>query len=491
MERIQRTYTVYGMLGILVAVLGFAVADGLRGAGSESQRSLWIVVLVALGLVSAARWPRPTYFPRLLMACLFAVIAYEGFIGANSGYSFLWCFVFPPGLFFLLGRREGTFWFVVTAALTTWLVFVADRPTTVDGPVGVLALAVLTLLGVLCHGLEGARSRQRDVLVSDTQKLQKALADIEALHGMVRICAACKRTRDDQGFWNRIETYLAQHSAVDLQPAMCPTCADCSDASPPAPPLPSLPSSLRLLEHPSEKGRRRQAYLTLGLSLFIPFLLYFGSIDIRAGRVLEASLVYGLAVFLVGSLLALRRWPHRSQLIYHLAAAASFLLLVYELHVGAYGGFAVMWFYAYPGFVIFLLGNAGLLWSAAGFLLSTTYLLAPVGFAYPQAFAVRFIVTSLLVLLLLYLLEVSRRRASARLEAEQAALRGALNEVQTLRGLLPMCPSCKNVRDDQGFWESVETHVSRVSGAQFSHGLCPDCAAATLAELETDGVRAD
>ena len=87
-------------------------------------------------------------------------------------------------------------------------------------------------------------------------------------------------------------------------------------------------------------------------------------------------------------------------------------------------------------------------------------------------------------MLLTYLLDVSRLRASAQLEAEQSALRDALSEVQTLRGLLPMCPSCKNVRDDQGFWESVESYVSRVSGTRFSHGLCPECGEKMLAELE-------
>ena len=379
MERLQRTYTVLGMIGVLLAVLGFAVADGLRGAGGESQRSLWVVAFVALGLVSAARWTRPTHFPRLLMAFLLALIAYEGFIGANEGYSFLWCFVFPPGLFFLLGRREGTVWFVVTAALTAWLVFVADAPASMHGDIGVMALAILTLLGILCHGLEGARSRLLDVLVSETRDLQKALTDIEALQGMVRICAACKRTRDDQGFWNRIETYLAQHSAVELQPALCPECVDRSGVTITPVELTPPPNKLHLLERPREQQRRRRAYLTLGLSFFIPFLLYFGTIDVRAGRLLEASLAFGLAVFLAASLVALYLWQ-RDQLIYQLAVGASFLVMLYDFHVGTYDGFITMWFYVFPGFVIFLLGTAGVLWSAAGFLLTATFLLLPVGY---------------------------------------------------------------------------------------------------------------
>jgi hypothetical protein len=48
-------------------------------------------------------------------------------------------------------------------------------------------------------------------------------------------------------------------------------------------------------------------------------------------------------------------------------------------------------------------------------------------------------------------------------------------EVQTLRGLLPICSFCKKIRDDRGDWEPLERYISDRSDAQFSHGLCPDC----------------
>ena len=50
------------------------------------------------------------------------------------------------------------------------------------------------------------------------------------------------------------------------------------------------------------------------------------------------------------------------------------------------------------------------------------------------------------------------------------------DELQTLSGLLPICSSCKNIRDDSGYWERIESYVSKHSGAEFSHGLCPECA---------------
>ena len=65
------------------------------------------------------------------------------------------------------------------------------------------------------------------------------------------------------------------------------------------------------------------------------------------------------------------------------------------------------------------------------------------------------------------------------LEREQliAELRNALASVQTLSGLLPICSSCKRIRDDHGAWERLETYVGQRSSAEFSHSICPECAA--------------
>jgi len=48
-------------------------------------------------------------------------------------------------------------------------------------------------------------------------------------------------------------------------------------------------------------------------------------------------------------------------------------------------------------------------------------------------------------------------------------------ELNTLRGLLPMCAHCKKIRDDEGFWENVDAYLEDRSNLTFSHGICPDC----------------
>jgi hypothetical protein len=88
-----------------------------------------------------------------------------------------------------------------------------------------------------------------------------------------------------------------------------------------------------------------------------------------------------------------------------------------------------------------------------------------------------------------------RKKAEAQLQAhlndlEQtvekrtADLQTALSEVKTLSGLLPICMHCKKIRDDQGHWQQMETYIHNHSNAQFSHGLCRECAQKHYPDLD-------
>lgn len=56
-------------------------------------------------------------------------------------------------------------------------------------------------------------------------------------------------------------------------------------------------------------------------------------------------------------------------------------------------------------------------------------------------------------------------------------------EIRTLEGIIPICASCKKVRDDEGFWARVEDYVAKRTPARFSHGLCPDCHQAAIRDM--------
>ncbi|MDA3971834.1 MAG: response regulator [Desulfobulbaceae bacterium] len=67
------------------------------------------------------------------------------------------------------------------------------------------------------------------------------------------------------------------------------------------------------------------------------------------------------------------------------------------------------------------------------------------------------------------------QRYSADLENKNTELQEALAKIKQLTGMLPICASCKRIRDDKGYWSGVETYVSEHTDAVFSHGLCPEC----------------
>lgn len=68
-----------------------------------------------------------------------------------------------------------------------------------------------------------------------------------------------------------------------------------------------------------------------------------------------------------------------------------------------------------------------------------------------------------------------RKRTEAEKEQLIAQLQQAMQEVKVLSGFLPICASCKKIRDDSGYWRQIEEYISGHSNALFSHGICPDC----------------
>ena len=69
----------------------------------------------------------------------------------------------------------------------------------------------------------------------------------------------------------------------------------------------------------------------------------------------------------------------------------------------------------------------------------------------------------------------SRKAREQELKKRTQELEQALREVKVLRGFIPICASCKKIRNDRGYWQLVEAYIREHSEAEFSHGICPDC----------------
>lgn len=70
---------------------------------------------------------------------------------------------------------------------------------------------------------------------------------------------------------------------------------------------------------------------------------------------------------------------------------------------------------------------------------------------------------------------VTRKIAEHDLAIERDNLQDALEEINTLRGIIPICSYCKKIRDYEGYWKQLEEYISAHSEAKFSHGICDDC----------------
>ncbi|BCS98639.1 hypothetical protein DSLASN_42710 [Desulfoluna limicola] len=86
-----------------------------------------------------------------------------------------------------------------------------------------------------------------------------------------------------------------------------------------------------------------------------------------------------------------------------------------------------------------------------------------------------------------------KREVRVRKQAEEEKaelideLQGVLSEMKLLSGMLPICASCKKIRDDKGYWSQLETYISEHSSARFSHGFCPECEEKAMERLDDEG----
>jgi hypothetical protein len=82
-------------------------------------------------------------------------------------------------------------------------------------------------------------------------------------------------------------------------------------------------------------------------------------------------------------------------------------------------------------------------------------------------------------------LEIARRK-KVEMERDRviADLKKALAEVRTLRGFLPICSHCKNIRDDKGYWNRIEAYLEDHSDVAFSHSICPECLKKHYSDLD-------
>lgn len=239
---------------------------------------------------------------------------------------------------------------------------------------------------------------------------------------------------------------------------------------------------------PGDSGdKNRLLVYTVFLLLGVPTMAAYGIQSLIRGEYVLCSFVIVSAVGLSAGWYALGR-TGKGGTVYRINVALYCALLTYMVVVGGDGGSKILWMYTFPLIAFFLIGKReGVLW-AGGILLIVAFLLAGVipgvpVYPYPKDFKIRFFTTYAIVAAVACWFEHFRESYRAgmetkcvELETERTRLMEALAQVRVLRGLLPICASCKKIRDEHGSWTQIEAYIDERSEAKFSHGICPDCA---------------
>lgn len=230
------------------------------------------------------------------------------------------------------------------------------------------------------------------------------------------------------------------------------------------------------LELPPDQLRRR-TYLLYATLILTPLSLYFGLVNYQHDGWSVTTLFCFISVAISPGVLFLLRYQHNERFILRLVLFYMLAMLTTIVAVGGGEGTSYCWFYIYPIVAYYIFGQReGSIWTILSWIQALLFVFLNLGpYNYSVGVGARFLFSYTQVALLAYGLEYSRVHYYNRLMAEKQKVEETLREVYTLQNLLPICPNCKNVRDDAGYWHQVESYMTEHTGIEFSHGICPDC----------------
>jgi len=222
--------------------------------------------------------------------------------------------------------------------------------------------------------------------------------------------------------------------------------------------------------------RIKRFFISICIAMMVPVALFFGTRSLLHHHLAEGLVVLTIGIILATLTILLNRTSAYNVTIRFFIIALS-ALLFYELYIGGGNGAAFLWFYIFPSSITFLLGfREGKYWVAVQAIVISVFVFGKIGHDYPVDMSVRFIAVYMVVAVLSSTLEYLRKKYLDQLIFEKKQLEKAFDEIRILKGMVPICSSCKKIRDDKGFWTQIESYIKTNSDVEFSHGICPDCA---------------
>ncbi|MCX5896137.1 MAG: hypothetical protein NTZ51_09960 [Proteobacteria bacterium] len=163
-----------------------------------------------------------------IMLNITVVMSYLFTSGGIARTGIFWLFTFPVAAFFVSGRRRGWLWVAtiigeVLAMMALGIIFHVTVPySTIELR---QFLAAFIVVSILLQHYEAMRDDYEKAIEANMLVLADANANIKTLKGLVPICSSCKKIRDDRGYWQQVEVYVAEHTEADFSHGLCAECA--------------------------------------------------------------------------------------------------------------------------------------------------------------------------------------------------------------------------------------------------------------------------
>jgi hypothetical protein len=219
----KRTYLAFYILIVAMPVFLFGVWNIMQGqiANGVIVQAIFLVHMCVLVLILLVRRVYPVYrtYITLITVGLGCLLLMEG-----SGTAYLWMYLFPITLLYILGTREGLRWLAVTTAVLFGCLAAGGKSSQFELMSIVEFIFTYLVISYLSYAIEFSREFYYGRLAEEKKALEQSIKHVKTLQGLLPICASCKKIRDDKGYWNQIEVYVRDHSEADFSHSICPEC---------------------------------------------------------------------------------------------------------------------------------------------------------------------------------------------------------------------------------------------------------------------------
>lgn len=240
-------FSIFSLIGIPLMII-FGLYNLMIGRHLLAA----LIIITALGLTFGYFYLRHSEQSktvcRINITIFCMLILYMLFIGGEGGSKILWSFTFPMIAFFLFGKNEGLIWstaFLLITAIVFFNPFEFDNAYKYSKAFQTRYIFSYFCVSAVSYWFEYFRHHYSTMLVKKNKaleqeiierklvqeeneeliiRLQEALKEVKTLSGFLPICSACKKIRDDKGYWNRIENYIRDHSDAEFSHSLCPDC---------------------------------------------------------------------------------------------------------------------------------------------------------------------------------------------------------------------------------------------------------------------------